>query len=222
MQVSGNPLDFLLAFLGGIGVSLTPCVYPLIPITAGYVGLKAGGSKIKGLSLSLIYVTGIAITYSLLGLLASLTGKFFGSVSYHPITNIFVGVVMVVFGLSMLDLFTISLPNIIRLPAHKKQGYIATFFLGLTSGLIIGPCLTPVLGTILVYLAARKNIFYGVTLLFSFAYGMGLILILIGAFSSILMSLPKSGKWMSYIQKIGGVILLGMGVYFIFFAIRRI
>ena len=222
MRVSGNPFDFLLVFLGGIGASLTPCVYPLIPITAGYIGLKAGGSRIKGFSLSLIYVTGIAITYSLLGLLASLTGKFFGSVSSHPVTYIFVGIVVIVFGLSMLDLFQISLTNIIRLPTDKKQGYIATFFLGLTSGLIISPCLTPVLGTILVYLATRKNILYGVTLLFSFAYGMGLILILIGAFSSILVSLPKSGKWMSYIQKIGGVILLGMGIYFIYTGIRRI
>lgn len=222
MQVSGNPLDFLWAFLGGIGASLTPCVYPLIPITASYIGLKAGGSRIKGFSLSLIYVTGIAITYSLLGLLASLTGKFFGSVSSHPVTYILVGIVVIVFGISMLDLFKISLPNIIRLPTDKKQGYIAAFFLGLTSGLIISPCLTPVLGTILVYLATKNNILYGVTLLFSFAYGTGLILILIGTFSSILVNLPKSGKWMSYIQKISGVILLGMGIYFIYTGIRRI
>jgi thiol:disulfide interchange protein DsbD len=221
MKVSGNPLDFLLAFLGGVGVSLTPCMYPLIPITAGYIGLRARGSKIKALSLSLIYVTGIAITYSLLGLLASLGGRFFGSVSSQPITYIFVGIVVIVFGLSMLDLFQISLPNIIRLPTDKKQRYIATFFLGLTSGLIITPCLTPVLGTILVYLATKKNIFYGVTLLFSFAYGLGLILILIGTSSSILVSLPKSGKWMVYIKKLAGIILLGMGIYFISIAITR-
>lgn len=221
MTLSETPVDYLVAFLGGTIISFTPCVYPLIPITAGFIGIKSGGSKLKGLTLSLIYVTGVAITYSLLGLLASLTGRFFGSVSSSPITYIFVGIAVILFGLSMLDLFQISWPNIIRLPAQKKKGYISTFLLGLSSGLIVGPCLTPVLGSILVYLATKNNILYGMALLFSFAYGMGLVLILVGTFSSILVSLPKSGKWMVYIKKLSGIILLGTGIYFISLAITR-
>lgn len=221
MNLSGNPLDYLWAFLGGVLASLTPCVYPLIPITAGYIGIRSGGSQLKGFILSLIYVTGIAITYSLLGLLASLTGSLFGKISSHPIAYIFVGMAVIIFGLSMLDLFPITLPLPVKPTTYKKAGFISTFFLGLTSGLIVGSCLTPVLGAILAYLVTKKNILYGMTLLFTFAYGMGLILILVGTSSSILVSLPKSGKWMVYIKKISGIILLSMGIYFVFCAIRR-
>ncbi len=222
MNLSPNQIDYLKAFLGGIGVSLTPCVYPLIPITIGYIGIKAGGSKLKGFILSLVYVSGIAVTYSLLGLLASLTGQLFGRISSNPITYFLAGAVIIIFGLSMLDLFTISIPNIVKLPANKKQGVIPVFFLGITSGLIVGPCLTPVLGMILAYLSAKKNILYGVSLLVSFAYGMGVILIICGTFSSILAGLPKSGKWMGYIKRTGAVILLGMGLYFVFKGIKSL
>lgn len=221
MILSGAPADYLLAFLSGIGMSLTPCVYPLIPVTVGYIGVKSAGSKMKGFSLSLIYVTGIAITYSVLGLAASLTGQFFGKISAHPLTIIFVGVLIFFFGLSMLDLFSINLPRVINLPVQNKQGYFSTFLLGIISGLIIGPCVTPFLGAILVYLAEKKNILYGMSVLLTFAYGMGFILIVCGTFSSLLMGLPKSGKWMFYIKKIFAVILLAIGVYFIFTGIRR-
>ena len=222
MNLSGNPLDYLVAFSGGVLVSFTPCVYPLIPISAGYIGLNVSGSKLKGLGLSLAYVTGLAVTYSVLGLLASLTGTIFGRVSANPLTHLFVGIAIILFGFSMLDLFAIPLPQIIRLPVLKKGSYFSTFFLGLVSGLIASPCLTPVLGAILVYLTTRKNLLYGATLLFSFAYGMGLVLILIGTFSALLINLPRSGKWMVYIKKTCALFLMGTGLYFIFTAIRRI
>jgi len=222
MNLSVVPIDYLKAFLGGLFLSLTPCVYPLIPITASSIGIKAGGSKLKGLTLSLIYVTGIAITYSLLAVAASLTGKIFGTISSSPITYIAVGFIVMLFGISMLEIFTISLPNFIKLPMIKKQNYFSVFLLGLSSGLLISPCVTPVLGAILAYLVTKKNILYGATLLFIFAYGMGLILILVGTFSSILTGLPKSGKWMLYIKKASSFILIGMGIYFIFNGLVRL
>lgn len=220
MNVSGSPFDYLAAFLGGLLVSFTPCVYPLIPISAGYIGVRANGSRLKGFFLSLLYVTGLAITYSILGLFASLTGTIFGKISSNPVTYFLAGAIIILFGLSVLDLFIIPLPNLIKPPFFKKQNYFSTFLLGLSSGLIISPCLTPVLGSILVYSATKKNLLYAASLLFSFAYGMGLVLILIGTFSSLLLSLPKSGKWMSYMKKICGIILLGMGIYFIYKGIR--
>jgi len=221
MNLSGNPFDYLIAFSGGVLASFTPCVYPLIPISAGYIGVNAGGSKLKGLVLSLAYVSGLAVTYSVLGLLASLTGTIFGKFSSSPLTGLFAGILIILFGFSMLDLFRVPLPNIIKLPPLKRQSYFSTFFLGLISGLIVSPCLTPVLGSILVYLTTKKNLLYGATLLFSFAYGMGLVLILIGTFSAVLLNLPKSGKWMVYIKKTCAFILMGAGLYFIFVAIRR-
>lgn len=223
MDVLGKPIDYLVAFSGGVLVSLTPCIYPLIPITASFIGIKAEGRRLKGLSLGLIYVTGMAFTYSILGLVASLTGKFFGAFSTHPLTSIIVGVVIIIFGLSMLEVFQIQLPVFIKLPhLNKKPGYLSSFLLGLTSGLIISPCISPALGAILVYLAARSNILYGITLLFAFAYGMGLILIIIGAFSSLLLSLPKAGRWMVQIKKICALLLMLIGAYFIYTAIRRL
>jgi thiol:disulfide interchange protein DsbD len=221
MSLSGNHIDYITAFLGGVGVSFTPCVYPLIPVTIGYIGATASGSKLKGLGLSLIYVTGVAVTYSILGLLAVLTGKLFGSISSSPLTYFFVGTVIILFGLSMLDLFMVPLPNIVKLPVLKKENYFSIFLLGLSSGLVVSPCLTPVLGSILVYLTTQKNLLYGATLLFSFAYGMGFVLVIAGTFSAALVNLPRLGKWMLYIKKIFSFIIIGMGIYFIYSGIRR-
>jgi cytochrome c-type biogenesis protein len=222
LNLSGNPADFFLAFLGGVFLSVTPCVYPLIPVSAGYIGARSSGSKGKGFFLSLLYVSGVAVTYSALGLVASLTGQFFGAFSANPWVQIASGGIIVLFGLSMFELFTIPLPTIIKLPAHKNKNYFSTFLLGLSSGLMISPCITPVLGTILTYLATKKNVLYGSLLLFSFAYGMGLILIVIGTFSGILTNLPRSGRWLVYIKKAWAVLLTAAGVYFIITAIGRL
>ena len=201
-------------------ISFTPCVYPLIPISVSYIGVRSN-SKPKGFILSLVYVSGIAFTYSILGLIASLTGKIFGSISNHPATYLVVGVIIVIFGLSMSDLFNISFGTNFNNPVFKKKGYFSIFLLGITSGFIISPCLTPVLGSILSYLATRKNIFYGMSLLAVFAYGMGVIFILSGTFAGILANLPKSGRWMVYFKKAAGILLVAMGVYYIYAGIRR-
>ncbi len=220
MNLSGSPIDYIFAFFGGILVSLTPCVYPLIPVTVFYISAKSGKSKIKGFILSLIFVTGIAITYSILGLLASIGGIFFGRISSHPVTLIAVGAVFIAFAVSMwLDLFNISWqgPKV----NTAKKGYLSTFLLGLSSGLIASPCLTPALASILSYLAAKKNIVYGMSLLMAFAYGLGIILILAGTFSSILVNLPKPGKWSVYFKRLGALLLAVIGLYFIYSGIRR-
>lgn len=223
MNPSGSPLDYLLAFFGGILVSFTPCVYPLIPVSVAFIGANTQESRLRGFFLSLFYVTGIAITYSVLGIIASLTGSIFGKVSSYFITYIAVGVIVIIFGLSMLDLFAIPFPRIIKLPIIEKRNYLSSFILGLFSGLLASPCLTPVLGSILAYLATRKNIFYGATLLFTFAYGMGAMLILIAAGSSVVLdSLPKSGKWMVYVKRFFSFILIATGIYFIYSGIRRL
>jgi len=222
MNLSGSPIDYFLAFIGGITVSFTPCVYPLVPISLSYIGAKSS-SRIKGFSLSLVYVSGIAITYAALGLFASLTGKVFGNISSHPLTYILVGSVIIIFAISLFGILKIPCVTGVINNAQplKKKSYFSIFLLGLTSGFIVSPCLSPVLGSILAYLATRKNILYGASLLLSFAYGMGLILILSGTFAGFLNNLPKSGKWLVYFQRLAGVILLIMGGYFIYTGIRR-
>jgi len=221
MTVSGSPWDYLYVFLGGIALSFTPCVYPLLPVTAGYIGITAGGSKLKGFLFSLIYVTGLAIIYSALGIIAVLTGNMFGRISSHPLTFAVVGVVFIIFGLFMFKFFEVYLPTIIKLPQIKKKGFLSILVLGMISGLVASPCVAPALGAILAYLATSRNIFYGATLLLVFAYGMGFSLILVGVFSTVLLHLPKSGKWLILIEKVCGSVLIGVGIFFIFSAIRR-
>ena len=221
MHLSGSPFDFIFAFFGGILASLTPCVYPLIPISAGYIVGNAQNSRSKGFLLSLFYVTGIAITYSSLGILAVLTGSIFGEFSANPIVNLISGVLILIFGLSMFELFHFNFTLNLKLPLHRKRSYFLALFIGLISGLMVSPCLTPILGAILAYVSTTKNIFYGGFLLLSFSYGMGLIFILIGTFGVSLTGLPKPGKWMVAVKKICASIIVLAGLYFIITALRR-
>ena len=221
MQLSGSPFDFIIAFFAGFLASLTPCVYPLIPVSAGYIIGNARNSKTRGLFLSLFYVTGIAFTYSFLGILAVLTGSIFGKFTSSPLINLIAGMIILIFGLSMFDLFNFNFSSHPRLPAFKRGNYISALALGLVSGLMISPCLTPILGAILAYLSTTKNIFYGGFLLFSFSYGMGLIFILVGTFGAGIAGLPGSGKWTVIIKKLCAAIIVLAGAYFIFTAIRR-
>jgi thiol:disulfide interchange protein len=222
MTLSGSPWDYVSVFFGGVALSFTPCVYPLLPVTAGYIGVTAKGNKLKGLFLSFLYVTGLAITYSTLGLIAALTGKMFGRISSHPVTLIAVGAIFIVFGLSMLKDFAVYFPAIIQLSRFKGKGVFSALLLGMVSGLVASPCVAPALVAILAYLATTRDVFYGATLLMVFAYGMGLTLILIGMFSTALLHLPKSGRWMIHVEKICAFVLIGVGIYFIFNAVRRI
>ncbi|MDI6606389.1 MAG: cytochrome c biogenesis protein CcdA [Candidatus Omnitrophota bacterium] len=223
MNLSGNPVDFLIAFFGGVLVSFTPCVYPLIPISAGFIGIRSAGSRAKGLFLSLVYVSGIAVIYSLLGLIAVSSGSLFGEISSSPAAYLLAGGVIIFFALFMSDLLILRLPRLPELSLGKNKGYLSVFLLGLTSGMITSPCLTPVLGSILAYLATKKNLLYGALLLFSFAYGMGLILIIAGTFGSFILGLlPKSGRWTVYVKKLYALILLAMGLYFIYAGLRRL
>lgn len=216
MILQGNFLDYLTAFIAGIVVSFSPCVYPLVPVVLGFIGVKSGASRLRGLSLSLVYVSGLAVTYSILGLIASLSGKLFGQISSHPASFLVVGNVCIVAGLSFFDVIKISFTRL-RL-ANKvttDKGYLSSFLLGAASGLVAGPCTAPALAAILVYVASKQNVIYGTSLLFVFAYGMGFLLILVGTFSSVFVNLPKSERWLRGIKKLCGFILLAIGEYFL-------
>lgn len=220
LSLSGNPLDFLLAFWGGVLVSLTPCVFPLIPVTASYIGIRSEGVRWQTALLGFVYVTGMAVTYASLGVAASLTGSMFGRISMHPLTLVIVGAVVLLFGFAMFDWLQLPMPGINKLPVLRKGCYFSTFFLGLASGFLVAPCTTPVLGSILLYLASKKNVVYGASLLLCFAYGMGVILLLSGIFGSFISRLPKAGRWMVAIKKIYALVLCGIGVYIIVQGIR--
>ncbi len=205
-------LSIAASYMGGVLISLTPCVYPMIPITVGIVSSSnLGGSKIRGFLLSLCYVTGLAVMYAGLGLFAAATGSFFGSIGTNPITFIVIGNIILFFGLSMLDVF--HLPFIGTNISTKVKGFTGVFIAGISSGLIAGPCTAPALGSLLAYVATTGNVFLGGVLLFFFSFGMGTILLLAGTFSGVLASIPRSGKWMEIVKKIMAFILIGLAEY---------
>ena len=216
MNLSGNIFDYVIVFWGGVLVSFSPCVYPVMPITATIIaGLNTQGTKLRGFVLSPIYVLGVAMTYCALGAAAALTGKFFGKIQNTPLTFLMVGNVLIFFSLALFDVIPLPGLGINVQNKIKIKNLWTVILLGSASGLVIGPCTAPILGTLLLYVGSRQNIFYGVSLLFVFSYGVGASLILIGTFSSMLSSLPKSGPWLVWIKRICGIILLGIGEYFL-------
>ena len=223
MNLSGNPFDYLVAFGAGVLVSFSPCVYPLLPVSLSFIGITSSKSKTRGFVLSLVYVTGIALVYSILGLISALTGSLFGRISLHPATRIIVGSIFIFFGFSLYGIIPIkSFDFFLKFRSEdKKKALTKVFLLGASSGLVITPCTSPILGSILVLVAAKGNFLYGSTLLLTFAYGVGFIFILAGTFSAILLKLPKPGAWMPLINKFCAALLTVTGLYFIITAIMR-
>lgn len=201
-------LAFAAAYLAGVLTSFTPCVYPVIPITVGYIGARNVQGQARAL-ISMAYVLGLAVVYAALGIIASLTGKLFGAAATHPLTYFIVANICLVFGLAMLDVFQIPMLGLTKgaVPT-KKPGLLGAFAIGATSGLIIGPCTAPVLGAILIYVARQGNAVYGASLLFTFAVGMGTLLVFVASFAGLLASLPKSGPWLESVKKIFGFLLI--------------
>jgi cytochrome c-type biogenesis protein len=217
LTLENGTIGVLGAFVGGVLVGFSPCVLPLLPIMAGILGINPEGGRLRGFLLSLTYVAGLATTYSALGLIAALGGHLFGSVATHPYTFILIGTVCIIFGLSFFDVFSFRVPGVsLQHAIRKDRGFIAAFLLGLTSGLIAGPCTAPVLGAILLFVATKQNLVYGALLLFVFAVGMGLLLLLLGIFGALGLSLHRFKSQSVWVKKLSGFLLIGIGEYYVF------
>ncbi|MCF7811660.1 thioredoxin family protein [bacterium] len=213
---TGSMMALIWIFIGGVLLSLTPCVYPVIPITIAFVGAKAGGSKLKGLSLSIVFVLGLAMVYSLLGVIAAATGGVFGLSGQNPWVIGFVTVVFLVMGAGMLGAFDITVPSSIqtKLASGKRSGYLGALFVGATTGLVAAPCVGPVLVALLSWVSATGNVFLGFLYLFVFAIGLGLLFVVIGTFAGALTALPKAGGWMQKVKYGFGIVLIVAAFYF--------
>jgi cytochrome c-type biogenesis protein len=212
-------LAYLAAYLGGLLTSFTPCVYPVIPITVAYIGAHGSDSKMNGFMLSVFYVLGMALVYTCLGSFAALTGQLFGQIQTNPWIYIVIANICILMGLSMLGAFVFSIrtPGFLQRLHFKgrKEGIIGSLLVGALSGLIVGPCTTPVLAVLLSLIATKQNLVLGMSLMFIFAFGMGTLLIILGTFAKLLATLPKSGMWMTRINRVFGLILIGIGEYFL-------
>jgi cytochrome c-type biogenesis protein len=190
----------------------------MIPITAGILGGAGveGRSRARTLQLTLVYVLGLALVYSLLGLLAGLTGTLFGTVSSSPWALLIMGNLLLVFGLSLLDVFTIDVPGRIAAWAARIGGNSlgGVFALGATSGLVAAPCGAPAFAAVLTFVGTTRSAGLGFLYLFVFSLGLTALLIAVGAFSGLLAALPRSGRWTLAIKRLGGVLLLAMAEYY--------
>jgi thiol:disulfide interchange protein DsbD len=211
------------AYIAGVLISFTPCVYPIIPIQLGFIGGRTvtassrGESQLslKGLTLSVVFVLGMSVVYAALGAFAALTGTLFGIWASSPWTQIFVGNVILLLSLSMFGLFEIQAPQfLMRMNPKKHTGYLSAFFVGAVSGLVVGPCTAPALGATLAFVGTRGEVLFGIVVLFAFALGMGTLMVVLGTFTGALSILPKSGGWMKNIKIGFGIVMLLLAEYY--------
>ncbi|RPH93266.1 hypothetical protein EHM69_10725, partial [candidate division KSB1 bacterium] len=182
----------------------------------GYIGGASRGRPLRGLGLSAIFVLGIAIVYSSLGLVSAATGTLFGAVSGSPIVTLVVATIFTLMGISMLGAFEISLPSSVQTRLQtggKGPGLLGPLIVGMVSGLVMAPCVGPVIVALLAWVSSTGNLFYGWALLFVFSLGLGLLFLIIGTFAGAIQALPKAGAWMDTVKKGFGWILMAAALF---------
>lgn len=210
-------LTVAMVFAAGLVTSLTPCIYPMLPITVSVVGSQAKGRR-QGLIFSLLYVLGLALVYAALGMLAAITGQLFGSVASYPVTLILVAVFCLL--MAAWTVGWLRMPSAMANTSFQSNyAPINVFVAGCLSGLVMAPCTSPVLGMLLMYVAGAGDAFWGAALMFVFAVGMSLLLLLAGTFSGLLAALPRSGNWMNATKWLMALLMVGAAIYLIAMAL---
>ena len=218
MRLSQSPATAIpLLFLTGVLTSLTPCIYPMIPITAAIVGGQSvGRSTRRGVALTLTYVFGLSLVYALLGLLAGMTRTLFGTVSASPWAALVTGNLLLLFALWMLDAIPIRIPAALmgggRTESVTSLG--GAFIMGCASGLVAAPCSAPVLAAVLTWVAVTKSALLGFVYLFVFSVGMCALLVVVGLFGASVARLPRSGAWMVWIKRALSLVMIGAAEYY--------
>ncbi len=215
LEKRGLLLVLLTVFLGGLALNLTPCVYPVIPLTVGFFSREAGGSTSRAFGLSALYVLGMAATYSALGVAAALSGKLFGSFLQNPLVLTLIAGVLVLMALSMFGYWEIRMPSALMNRAGARSGAAGAFGMGLFVGVVAAPCVGGFIVGLLAFVAARQDPALGLLLFFVLSLGLGLPYLFLGAFSRSLSRLPRAGAWMESVKKVFGWILLAMAAYFL-------
>jgi thiol:disulfide interchange protein DsbD len=215
-----------LLFAGGVLTSLTPCIYPMIPITAAVVGGQGStvgrglgsGSARRAAILTASYVGGLSLTYALLGLVAGLTGTLFGSISTNPWLYFLQANLLVGFGLMLLDILPVPVPQRLlqRAATLEGRGRVAgTFLMGAASGLVAAPCGAPVMAAVLTWVASTHDPLRGFVYLFTFSLGMCALLVLVGLATGGAVRLPRPGPWMLWVKRGFAATLLAVAEYYL-------
>jgi thiol:disulfide interchange protein DsbD len=205
----GLPLTLLLLFIGGLALNLTPCVFPLIPITLGFFAMQSDGRRSRRFGLSAMYVLGIVITYSTLGVLAALGGKMFGAWLQLPAVLIGFALLMLVLASSMFGAFEIQPPRWIANRSQGRAGLAGALSMGLVIGIVAAPCVGPVVISLITLVAQIGKPALGGLMFATLAFGLGF------PYLVLLNSLPRPGEWMVQVKKGMGFILIAMAFYFL-------
>ncbi|MBN2053512.1 thioredoxin family protein [bacterium] len=217
IERSGYLFLFAMMFVFGIGTSLTPCVYPMIPITMSFFVSQVEKSRLRVVLMAAAYVMGIAVTYATLGVVVAAIGGTFGAYANHPAVIIPLIVIFVALGVSMLGVFEIRIPAVLsgRMLSETKSGMIGAFIMGIFLGFIAAPCVMPVVGTLLTFVAQTGNYLLGFWGMFIFAWGMGLIFFILAMFPKAISAMPRSGMWMDGVKRFFAFIIFGVAVYYL-------
>ena len=203
-------------FAGGIALNLTPCVYPLIPITVSYFGGKTGPGQGRLYLHGACYIGGLAVTNSTLGVTAALTGGLMGAMLQNPVVLGAIAAILIFFATSLFGFWELRMPYRITQAASKSySGYFGSLFMGITLGVVAAPCIGPFVLGLLTWVAAMGSPWLGFFIFFTLSLGLGLPLFILAMFSGKLDKLPRSGEWMIWIRKLMGWVLVGMAAYFI-------
>jgi len=213
MNVSAHP-SVLFALGAGLLTGLSPCVYPMIPITLAIFGVKAGTPRTRALGLATVYVAGIAVTFGALGTICGLTGSKFGAYLGSPWVVVPLALFFAAMGLSMFGAFEIALPSGLqqRLSRIGGRGVTGAFLMGLVGGIIAAPCTGPPLLALLAYVTTTRDAGWGFVTLATYGVGVGAPLWLLAAFSA---SMPRPGAWMDWIKSFFGILLFGAALYYL-------
>ncbi|MBI5661443.1 MAG: thioredoxin fold domain-containing protein [Ignavibacterium album] len=216
LEKSGLLVGLLFVFIGGLALNLTPCVYPLIPITIGYFGGQSEGRTSRLTLMGLLFMLGMAVTYSIVGVITSLTGAVFGALLQNPIVILIIVAIFIILSLSMFGVYEFKLPDSwVAKAGGAKGGYFGAFFMGLTMGIVAAPCIGPFVLGLVTYVAAKGDPLFGFLMFFVLALGLGLPYLFLAIFSGKIKNLPRAGMWMDAVKHIFGFILLGMALYFL-------
>ena len=203
-------------FMGGMALNLTPCVYPIIPITVSYFGGKSSQGRGRLVVHGLLYLTGLALTNSALGVLAALTGGLMGSLLQNPLVLVAVAAILIFFAASLFGFWELRLPGSLTQAASKSYaGYFGSLFMGLTLGVVAAPCIGPFVLGLLTWVASMGSPWLGFLVFFTLSLGLGLPLFILALFAGNLERLPRSGEWMLWVRKLMGWVLLAMAAYFV-------
>ena len=213
-----SALAYLLVFLGGVLTSIGPCNLSMVPVIIAYVGGQHDLTRTKGFWLATFFTLGSSVTFMLLGVVAATVGGLFGTES--KILHWFVALVCFVIGLNLLGALKVNFDFMARLQPKRVAitGLIGAFVLGLVVGLAGSQCGTPVLVAILGIVMAKGKLAYGASLLFAYGLGRGVPIILAGTFTGVVKALPAMERWTRWMEKSAGVLLIGIGLYFVWLA----